>query len=66
MYYETDIPIEPHIAGLLLAAMISDTLNFKSPTTTNTDVALAQKLALIAEVDIDEYAKDIFNVSNTL
>lgn len=66
MYYETDSLIEPHIAGLLLAAMISDTLNFKSPTTTNTDVALAQKLALIADVDIDEYARDIFNVTNTL
>lgn len=66
MYYETDTPIEPHIAGLLLAAMISDTLNFKSPTTTNTDVALAQNLALIADVDIDDYARDIFNVTNTL
>lgn len=66
MYLEADIPIKKPMAGLLLGAMISDTLNFKSPTTTNTDVALASKLALIAELDIDEYAREIFMVTNTL
>lgn len=66
MYIEADIEIEPNMAGLLLGAMISDTLNFKSPTTTNTDIAMASKLAMISELDIDEYAKEIFMVTNTL
>lgn len=66
MYMEADIPIEKDMAGILLGAMISDTLNFKSPTTTNTDIAIASKLALISDLDIDEFAKDIFMVTNTL
>lgn len=66
IYLELDIEISPRIAGILLGAMISDTLNFRSPTTTNTDIVLAAKLALIAKLDIEEYAKDIFNVSNSL
>ena len=59
LYLENQIPIEKKYAALLLGAMISDTLNFRSPTTTNTDVAIATKLALIAELDI-------FMVSNSL
>lgn len=66
MYLEADVEIDESLAGILLSAMISDTLNFKSPTTTNTDIALATKLALIANVDIDELARDIFMVTNTL
>lgn len=66
LYLENQIPIEKKYAALLLGAMISDTLNFRSPTTTNTDVAIATKLALIAELDIEQFAKDIFMVSNSL
>lgn len=66
MYLEADVDIDEKMAGILLGAMISDTLNFRSPTTTNTDVALASHLALIAGLDINEYANDIFKVSNNL
>lgn len=66
LYMENQIEIRQEIAGLLLGAMISDTLNFRSPTTTNTDVALASHLALIAGLDIDEFARSIFTVSNSL
>lgn len=66
LYIENDIKIEPTMAGLLLGAMISDTLNFRSPTTTNTDVTLASHLGLIAGLEIDQFARDIFTVSNSL
>lgn len=49
-----------HIAGLLLSAIISDTLKFKSPTTTREDIEIAGELAKIAEVDLDEHAQAMF------
>lgn len=66
LYMENQIKIRPAIAGLMLGAMISDTLNFRSPTTTNTDVTLASHLALLADLDIEEFARSIFTVSNSL
>lgn len=55
MYKENDVTISKKIAGLLLSAIISDTLLFKSPTCTDEDVAAAKELAEIANVDADEY-----------
>ena len=55
MYWDNDIEIPPSIAGLLLSAIISDTVMFKSPTCTNKDRKTAEKLAEIAGVDIKEY-----------
>lgn len=55
MYKENGIEIEPNIAGLMLSAIISDSLLFKSPTCTHQDVAAAKELAEIAGVDAEEY-----------
>lgn len=49
-----------NIAGLLLSGILSDTLKFRSPTTTDEDVEIAKELAKIANVDIDEYAENMF------
>ncbi|MEC1067647.1 manganese-dependent inorganic pyrophosphatase [Priestia megaterium] len=55
MYKENGVEIEPNIAGLMLSAIISDSLLFKSPTCTDKDVAAAKELAEIAGVDAEEY-----------
>ncbi len=55
MYWDYDIEIPPSIAGLLLSAILSDTVMFKSPTCTNKDKKTAEKLAEIAGVDMKEY-----------
>ncbi|AKP77517.1 MULTISPECIES: manganese-dependent inorganic pyrophosphatase [Priestia] len=55
MYKENGVEIEPNIAGLMLSAIISDSLLFKSPTCTAQDVAAAKELAEIAGVDAEEY-----------
>ena len=55
MYWQNDIDIPPSIAGLLLSAIISDTVLFKSPTCTNKDKKAAEKLAAIAGVDLHDY-----------
>lgn len=60
LYEEARLIPEPHIAGLLVSAIVSDTLNFKSPTTTPTDFYVAQHLAQIAQLTISELAKEIF------
>ncbi|MGZ0878557.1 manganese-dependent inorganic pyrophosphatase [Priestia megaterium] len=55
MYKENGVEIESNIAGLMLSAIISDSLLFKSPTCTDQDVAAAKELAEIAGVDAEEY-----------
>ena len=55
MHWHRDIEIPPSIAGLLLSAIISDTVLFKSPTCTPKDKKTAEKLAEIAGVDLKEY-----------
>jgi manganese-dependent inorganic pyrophosphatase len=55
MYKENNVEIDKNIAGLMLSAIISDSLLFKSPTCTDQDVAAARELAEIAGVDADEY-----------
>ncbi|MBQ9477960.1 MAG: putative manganese-dependent inorganic diphosphatase [Selenomonadaceae bacterium] len=55
MYWENDVEIPPTIAGLLLSAIISDTVLFKSPTCTPRDKKTAEKLAEIAGVNLKEY-----------
>jgi manganese-dependent inorganic pyrophosphatase len=60
----TDIPKE--IASLMLASIISDTLKFTSPTTTEFDKQAAQKLTQIAGLDIDQLAQDMFAAKSDL
>lgn len=55
LYQENKIEIPKEIAGLMLSAIVSDSLLFKSPTCTEEDIVVANKLAEIAEVNRDEY-----------
>ena len=62
MFRENQIPIPQNLAGLLLGAILSDTLKFQSPTTTEKDKRTANILAAIADLDIDEFANEMFSV----
>ena len=66
MYDENGVDIPPQIAGLLLAAILSDTLAFRSPTCTPVDEASARRLAKIAGVDINEFANEMFEAGEKL
>lgn len=59
MYEENNVDIPKNIAGLMLSAIVSDSLLFKSPTCTEEDKEAALALAEIAEVDINEYGLDM-------
>ena len=66
MYGEQKLEIPPKIAGLLCAAIISDTLMFRSPTCTLQDKMAAGALALIADISIEEFAKEMFKAGSNL
>lgn len=66
MYVEKGIEISTDIAGLLLAAIISDTLMFRSPTCTVQDKMAAGALALIANIDIEKFAEEMFEAGSDL
>ena len=59
IYKENGLEIDKKMAGLMLSAIISDSLLFKSPTCTAEDTAAAKELAQIAEVDADLYGLDM-------
>ena len=64
MYQEKDVEISKKTAGILCAAIISDTLMFRSPTCTDADRAAAEKLANIAGIDIEILAKNMFQAGS--
>lgn len=66
MYQERNVKIPKKIAGLLCAAIISDTLMFRSPTCTAVDKTAAEALAGIAEIEIEELAIDMFSAGSNL
>ena len=66
MYDENSVDIPPQIAGLLLAAILSDTLAFRSPTCTPVDENAAKRLAKIAGVDIEEFSTEMFEAGEKL
>ena len=66
IFDELDVEMPSHIAGLLLGAVVSDTLLFKSPTCTPVDTKIAKKLAEIAGVDIQEFAMEMFKAGTSL
>ena len=66
MYDENGVTIPQKTAGLLLAAILSDTLVFRSPTCTPIDVNTANRLAKIAGVDINEFANEMFEAGEKL
>lgn len=65
-YKESGVEIPQDMAGLMLGAIISDTLLFKSPTCTPTDTKMAKELAAIAEVDIKEFGMSMFKAGTSL
>ena len=64
MYQEKGIVIDKTIAGLLLSAILSDTLMFRSPTCTEIDKVVAKELAAIAKVEIEELALKMFEAGS--
>ena len=66
-FFENGLTPSKESAGLLLGAIISDTLLFRSPTCTQVDKTIASKLAEIAGItDIDKFAKDMFKAGTSL
>ncbi len=61
-----DDSLPKDIAGLILAGILSDTLNFTSPTTTNVDKEIAEKMAQITDIDIEKFAKNMFEAKSDL
>ncbi|MDU2242192.1 MAG: manganese-dependent inorganic pyrophosphatase [Paenibacillus sp.] len=66
MYKENGVSVPANIAGLMLSAIISDSLLFKSPTCTEQDVAAARELAEIAGVNAEEYGLDMLKAGADL
>ncbi|MFA9463492.1 MAG: putative manganese-dependent inorganic diphosphatase [Velocimicrobium sp.] len=66
MYRENAIEIPKHIAGLLCSAIISDTLVYRSPTCTKADKIAAETLSIIADIDVNIYAKEMFGAGSNL
>ncbi|AZK46127.1 manganese-dependent inorganic pyrophosphatase [Paenibacillus lentus] len=66
LYKENGIAVPADIAGLMLSAIISDSLLFKSPTCTEQDVAAARELAEIAGVNAEEYGLDMLKAGADL
>jgi manganese-dependent inorganic pyrophosphatase len=66
MYKEKGIAVSPPIAGLMLSAILSDTLILKSPTCTPEDVAAAEELAGVAGVDLQSYGLEMLKAGASL
>lgn len=66
MYRENNVEISKDIAGLILSGIISDTLLFKSPTTTGRDKYAVNELLKIVDLDLHEYAMDMFRAGTSL
>ena len=65
-YQHLGVPIPKPIAGLLMAGVISDTLNLTSPTATPIDCDILHRLSKIADTDPGELAEQIFSVGSPL
>lgn len=66
MYQETGVEIDKITASLLCAAILSDTLMYRSPTCTVVDRMAAEALAKIAELDAEEFAREMFQAGSNL
>ena len=66
MYKEYGIEIPKEIAGLMVSAIVSDTLLFKSPTCTQQDIEAATDLANIAEIDVNVYGLEMLKAGTNL
>lgn len=66
IFFENGIRPSKNVAGLLCAAIISDTLLLKSPTATLVDELILKRLAQIADLNIEEFAKEMFKAGTSL
>ncbi len=66
IFFENGIRPSKKTAGLLAAAIISDTLLFKSPTSTNVDRVVLDRLAKIANLDVEDFALEMFKYGTSL
>lgn len=66
LYKEAGLAPTKAVAGIMLSAIISDTLLFKSPTCTQEDIDAAKELANIAEVDTDTYGLEMLKAGTNL
>ena len=66
MYKEYGVDIPKDIAGLMVSAIVSDTLLFKSPTCTQQDIEAATDLANIAEIDVNVYGLEMLKAGTNL
>ncbi|MCK1241144.1 manganese-dependent inorganic pyrophosphatase [Streptococcus uberis] len=66
MYKENNLEVPKEIAGLLLSGLISDTLLLKSPTTHMTDHKVAEELANLAGVNLEEYGMSLLKAGTNL
>lgn len=66
IYKENGVVIPENIAGILCAAIISDTLMFKSPTCTSYDIEIAKNLAELAQINIEEFSARMFRAGASL
>jgi manganese-dependent inorganic pyrophosphatase len=66
IFFENGIRPSKKAAGLLCAAIISDTLLFKSPTSTNVDRMILKRLSEIANLDVEKFSKEMFKAGTSL
>ena len=66
LYKENNVEVPKNIAGMMLSAIVSDTLLFKSPTCTQEDVQAAKELAEIAGVDLEDYGLEMLKAGTNL
>ena len=66
LYTLNNVKIEPQMAGLMLSAIISDTLLLKSPTTTEKDAKTVEELAKIANIDVEKYGLEMLKAGTNL
>ncbi|CAI3498550.1 manganese-dependent inorganic pyrophosphatase [Enterococcus cecorum] len=66
LYKENNVEVPKNIAGMMLSAIVSDTLLFKSPTCTQEDVKAAKELAEIAGVDLEGYGLEMLKAGTNL
>lgn len=66
LYTLNNVKIETQMAGLMLSAIISDTLLLKSPTTTEKDAKTVKELAKIANIDVEKYGLEMLKAGTNL
>ena len=66
LYKENNVKIPSNIAGIMLSAILSDTLLFKSPTTTDLDIETGKELAKIAHVNYEKYGMEMFRAASSI